>query len=147
MTYSYITIINMHTQALYWSCIELIMDIHLNHDRKVSIALWTITCTHSINYNYFNLSKVFIKIYNTDISVATVICTASGFVYYCQLFTHKSDMYWQFLSIHNYALFLDRITNWIFNRTGSQSHYTASVAPSHQFILSNLYHSICVMGL
>ena len=67
ITYSYITIINVHTQALYWSCIELIRDAHLNHDRKVPNALWTITCTHSINYNYFNLSKVFIKIYNTDI--------------------------------------------------------------------------------
>ena len=48
----------------YWSCIELIKDAHLNHDRK---DLWTIMCMHSINYNCFNLSKVFIKIYNTDI--------------------------------------------------------------------------------
>ena len=72
MTYSYITIINMHTQALYWSCIELIKDVYLNHDRKVPNILWMIMCTHSINYNYFNLSKVFIKIYNTDISIVTV---------------------------------------------------------------------------
>ena len=69
MTYSYIT---MHTEALYWSCIELIKDVYLNHDRKVPNVLWMIMCTHSINYNYFNLSKVFIRIYNTDISIVTV---------------------------------------------------------------------------
>ena len=52
----------MHTQALYWSCIELIKDVYLNHGRKAPNALWTIMCTHFINYNCFNLSKVFIKI-------------------------------------------------------------------------------------
>ena len=31
-----------------------------------------ITCTYFIDYNCFNLSKVFIKIYNTDISIVTV---------------------------------------------------------------------------
>ena len=31
-----------------------------------------ITCTYSIDYNCFNLSKVFIKICSTDISVVTV---------------------------------------------------------------------------
>ena len=31
-----------------------------------------ITCTYSIDYNCFNLSHVFIKIYSTDISIATV---------------------------------------------------------------------------
>ena len=71
MTYSYITIINMHIQALYWSCIELIKDVCLNHDRKVPNALWTTMCTHYIYYSCFNLSKVFIKVYNTDISIAT----------------------------------------------------------------------------
>ena len=72
MAYSYITIINKHTEALYWSCVELIKDVHLNHDRKVSNALCTVKCTHSINYNCFDLDKVFIKIYNTDISIVTV---------------------------------------------------------------------------
>ena len=72
MTYSYITIISMHTQALYWSCIELIKDLYLNHNRKVPNALWMIMCTHSIDHNCFNLSKVFIEIYNTKISIATV---------------------------------------------------------------------------
>ena len=72
MTYSYITIINLHTQALYWSCIEFIKDIHLSHKGKVPNAHQTITCTYYIDYNCFNLSKVFIKIYNTDISIATV---------------------------------------------------------------------------
>ena len=68
---SYITIINLHTQALYWSYTELIKDVYLKHNRKVPNALWMIMCTHSINYNCFNLSKVFIEIYNTDISIAT----------------------------------------------------------------------------
>ena len=31
-----------------------------------------ITCTYSIDYNCFNLSEVFIKIYSIDISIATV---------------------------------------------------------------------------
>ena len=65
------------------------MDVHLNHEGKISITLWTITYTYSIDYNCFDLSKVFIKIYSTDIPIKTVfICTASGFfVHYCQLFT------------------------------------------------------------
>ena len=62
----------IHMQALYWSCIELIKDVHLNRDGKVPNTLWTITCTYSIDYNCFNLSKVFIKICNTDISITTV---------------------------------------------------------------------------
>ena len=57
MTYSYITIINMHTQALHQS------------QRENAKTLWMITCTHS---NCFDLSKVIIKIYNTDKSIANV---------------------------------------------------------------------------
>ena len=72
MAYSYITVINMHTQV-HWSCIELITDVHLNHHVKVPNTLWTIMCTHSIKYNCFNLSKVFIKMYNTNISIVTVL--------------------------------------------------------------------------
>ena len=34
MPYSYNTIINIHTQALYWSCIKLIKDVDINHNRK-----------------------------------------------------------------------------------------------------------------
>ena len=67
-----------YTQALYWSCIELITDACPSrlHEGKVPNALWMITCTHSTDYNCFNpsfnLGKVFIKIYSTDISIATL---------------------------------------------------------------------------
>ena len=48
------------------------MHVCLNRKGKIPNTLWTITCTYSIDYNCFNLSKVFIKIYSTDISIATV---------------------------------------------------------------------------
>ena len=48
------------------------MHVHLNREGKMPNALWTITCTYSIDYNCFNLSKVFIKMYSTDTSIATV---------------------------------------------------------------------------
>ena len=44
------------------------MHVRLNCEGKVPNAFWTITCTYFIDYNCFNLSKVFIKIYSTDIS-------------------------------------------------------------------------------
>ena len=74
MPYGYITITNMHIHKHYIgrSCIELIKDVRLNSEGKVPNALWTITCTYSIDYNCFNLSKFFIKIYSTDISIVTV---------------------------------------------------------------------------
>ena len=126
-TYNYITIINMHMQALYWSCVELmiIKDIHLNHYRKVPNALWTITCTHSLNYNGFNLSKAFIKIYNTDIHndcIFVLLLDSLCIIANSKQFTHWSDMYRWFLSVQNCALFLDRVTDWIFNHTCSLSH-------------------------
>ena len=70
MPYSYI---NMHTQALYWSLIELIKDVHLIHEGKVPNALWTIMCTYSMGYNYLILVRFSSK-YTilSDISIATV---------------------------------------------------------------------------
>ena len=138
MPYSYIS---MHTQALYWSCIELIKDVHLIHKGKVPNAM----CTYSIyRLQLLNLSKVFIKIYNTIWYIHSdclhwFICTASGFfVYYCKLPTRWPDIYWRFLSFRNYALFFDRITNWKFNRTCILDCNLIILPVSHRFIFSTL---------
>ena len=74
-------------------------DVHLNHDRKVPNALWTITCTHSIKL-ITTASKVFIKIYNTDISIDClfVLCSLDSSC----IVTNPS-------SVHNCAFFLDRL--------------------------------------
>ena len=74
MPYSYITIANMYVHKHYIGAVQnsFRMHVHLNREGKIPNALWTITCTYSIDYNCFNLSKVFIKIYSTDISIVTV---------------------------------------------------------------------------
>ena len=148
ITNSYITIINMHTQALYWSCIELIKDVHLNREGKVQNALWTITCTHSINYNCFNFSKVLIKIYNTDISIATVYlyCFWTLRVLLPTLYTLARHVL--VVSLYSQLFpFLDRITNRIFNCTCSLGHNHIILRALHHFIYSNLHHVIFVMHL
>ena len=74
MPYSYITIANMHIHKHYIGAVQnsLRMYVRLNREGKIPNTLWTIMCTYSIDYNCFNLSKIFIKIYSTDISIATV---------------------------------------------------------------------------
>ena len=64
----------MHIHKHYIGAVQnsLRMHVRLNREGKIPNALWTITCTYSIDYNCFNLSKVFIKIYSTDISTVTV---------------------------------------------------------------------------
>ena len=34
MIYSYISLYSIYTQAQYWSCIELIKDVHLSREEK-----------------------------------------------------------------------------------------------------------------
>ena len=65
-----------------------------------------------------------------------VLLLDSSCISYCQLFTHWPDMYWRFLSIHNCALFLDRMTNWIFNRTCILGHNHIVLPVLHRHTIS-----------
>ena len=70
-----VDIINMHTQALYWRCIQLIKDVHLNHGGKITNNLWTIMCTCSI----FTTAPILVRhsskqlfLHNTATSITTI---------------------------------------------------------------------------
>ena len=107
-------------------------DIHLNHYRKVPNALWMITCTHSIKL-ITTASKVFIKTYNTDISIETVYLYFAVWILRVllpnlhTLTKHVPTVF----SFHICAFFLNRITNWIFNRTCNLGHNRLPVLHHH----------------
>ena len=103
----------MHIHKHYIGAVQNSFRVHvrLNREGKIPNALWTITCTYSIDYNCFNLSiKTFIEIYSTDISIVTVYL-------YCFWILHAlfpilhTDQTFTGSFFHNCAIFLDRITN------------------------------------
>ena len=97
-----------------------------------------ITCTYSIDYN-FNLSKVFIKVYSTDISIATVSvllldssCIIVNFSHTDQLFTGGFFLFMivPFSSTESLTEYLIAPVFWVTITLYCQCH---TVPPFHSF--------------
>ena len=128
----------MHIHKHYIGAVQnsLRMHVRLNHEGKIPNALWMIMCAYSIHYNCFNLSKVFIKIYNTDISIVTVylycfwilrvlLPTLTRHLLAVSLFSLLCPFPWQ---NDNY--------NWIFSRTCILGHNHIILPVSHRSSIS-----------
>ena len=146
ITYSYITIINMHTQALYWSCIELIKYVYINHDGKAPKPYWW-SRAHT-DSNYFDLSKVIIKIsLAIDKSIASVYLYCFWILRVWLPTLHTLSRHVLAVSFYSQLCPFPRQTNWIFNPTCNLGHNHIILPVLHCHTISNLHHVIIVMRL